>query len=98
DVSPDANPTLLVLDYKNTSGDPTGVNGAMYYNSNSNKFRCYENGDWRDCIATTSLNMRTSYLYQNDFTFGTYTTGSGIDGSYTMATYFVTATVATISS
>jgi hypothetical protein len=52
DVSPDASPALLVLDYKNTSGDPTGTNGAMYYNSNSNKFRCYENSAWRDCIQS----------------------------------------------
>jgi hypothetical protein len=45
----DANAVLLVLDTKNTAGDPTGTNGAMYYNSNLNTFRCYENGAWSDC-------------------------------------------------
>lgn len=30
---------------------PTG-NGAIFYNSTSNKFRCRENGSWVDCINT----------------------------------------------
>ncbi len=47
----DANAVLLVLDYKNTTGDPTGVNGGEYYNSANNKFRCYEGGIWRDCVS-----------------------------------------------
>lgn len=49
----DAIAVVTVLDTKNTSGDPTGasaVNGAMYYNSNAGKFRCYQAG-WTDCIA-----------------------------------------------
>jgi hypothetical protein len=46
----DGTGNLLVLDTKNTAGDPTGENGGTYYNSNSNKFRCYENNSWRDCI------------------------------------------------
>ncbi|MBX6334455.1 hypothetical protein IRY61_03905, partial [Candidatus Saccharibacteria bacterium] len=47
----DTTGTLLVLDTKTDSGDPTGVNGGMYYNSNSGKFRCYENGAWVNCIS-----------------------------------------------
>lgn len=56
---------LLVQDAKNTAGDPTGVNGASYYNSASttSKFRCYENNSWRDCID----DRRTAYNYSNDF-------------------------------
>jgi hypothetical protein len=42
-------PTLFVLDTKNTSGDPTGVDGAEYYNSNTSEFRCYSGGTWRTC-------------------------------------------------
>jgi hypothetical protein len=42
---------LFVLDTKNTAGDPTGVNGGMYYNSVDSKNRCYENGDWIDCTT-----------------------------------------------
>src|SRR4030042_3539691 len=28
---------------------PTGANGVMYYDSGTNKFRCYVNGAWADC-------------------------------------------------
>ncbi|MEK7600331.1 MAG: carbohydrate binding domain-containing protein [Patescibacteria group bacterium] len=47
----DSTGAILVLDTKNTSGDPTGVDGAMYYNSSSKSFRCYSNGAWRSCMA-----------------------------------------------
>lgn len=40
---------ILILDTKNTSGDPSGANGAMYYNSADGKMRCYEAGTWTDC-------------------------------------------------
>jgi hypothetical protein len=42
---------LFVLDVKNDTGDPTGTEGAMYYNDNANKFRCYQNTGWTDCIG-----------------------------------------------
>lgn len=56
----DSTGTLLVLDTKNTSGDPTGVNGAMYYNSNLGKFRCYEGGSWKDCIYSQQTATKAS--------------------------------------
>lgn len=78
DISPDASPTLLVLDYKNTSGDPTGTNGAMYYNFTSKKMRCYENGAWEDCIPEG----RARFEHHADLlTGGTVTNGTPIDGS-----------------
>lgn len=49
DTTADSTGTLLVLDTKNTSGDPTGVNGGMYYNSNTSDFRCYVGGGWQSC-------------------------------------------------
>ncbi len=43
---------LFVLDTKSSDGDPAGVNGAQYYNSKMNKFRCYQNDKWQDCLQT----------------------------------------------
>lgn len=39
---------------KTDAGDPTTTqtNGAIYYNSNSNKFRCYEASAWANCIGS----------------------------------------------
>lgn len=47
----DTTGTLLVLGNKTDSGDPTVVNGAMYYNSNNGSFRCAEGGVWVNCIG-----------------------------------------------
>jgi hypothetical protein len=44
---------LFTLDTKSTAGDPTGgTNGSQYYNSDSDKFRCYQGGEWQDCVQT----------------------------------------------
>lgn len=57
---------LLVLDSKNTASDPaTPVNGGMYYNSSSNRFRCYENSSWQNCLndqaySATTINGATA--------------------------------------
>lgn len=48
----DTTGALLVLDVKTDTGDPAGTNGAMYYNANANKFRCYQAGAWTDCVST----------------------------------------------
>ncbi len=37
---------------KTTTGDPVlNVEGNMYYNTFDNKFRCYQNAGWTDCIG-----------------------------------------------
>jgi hypothetical protein len=58
---------LFVLDTKNTAGDPTGVNGGMYYNSVLGKSRCFEDGRWVDCIPSrvqddTTLTIATNTI------------------------------------
>lgn len=72
----DTTGTVLVLDTKTDAGDPTGVDGAMYYNSNMQAFRCYQSGEWRSCIgglATSSTSPQTiSGTTATDFTT-TYT-------------------------
>jgi len=55
----DGTATVLVVDTKNTAGDPTGssaTNGAMYYNSSLQEFRCYSNGDWWPCHDSVTAN------------------------------------------
>lgn len=47
----DTTGTLLVLGNKTNSSDPTGVAGAMYYNSNTGNFRCYNAGAWQNCVG-----------------------------------------------
>ncbi|MEJ0021750.1 MAG: hypothetical protein WDN47_04210 [Candidatus Doudnabacteria bacterium] len=56
-----ATPDLLALDVKSTSGDPTGVNGSMYYNASTNRFRCYENNAWKDCDISGTDTLQTVY-------------------------------------
>ncbi len=69
-------PDLLSLDVKSDSGDPAeGTNGSMYYNLNSNKFRCYTNGSWSDCDTTGgSTSLQSAYN-----SGGTITTAGAVD-------------------
>jgi hypothetical protein len=49
----DVNGTARVqnsLTLGNLSGDPSGANGMIYYNTTTNKFRGYENGSWTNLI------------------------------------------------
>jgi len=56
----DTSATLLVLDTKTDAGDPTGSDGAMYYNSNAGKLRCFENGAWADCVGIRNVPVTTA--------------------------------------
>jgi hypothetical protein len=56
----DTTGTQLVLDTKTSAGDPAGVNGGSYYNSNAGKFRCFENSVWKDCIPSSPATNWTS--------------------------------------
>lgn len=58
------------------TSDPTGVNGAVYYNASTNKFRAYQNSAWIDMIGTgtgggTPAGSNTEIQYRVDSsTFG----------------------------
>ncbi|MEO8785005.1 MAG: hypothetical protein ABI221_01645, partial [Candidatus Saccharimonadales bacterium] len=75
--TPSATATLLVLSNKNTAGDPAGINGAMYYNSSAQRFRCYQGSVWSDCINSSQTLAKsadqaitsTSYVNVNDLSF-----------------------------
>src|SRR5699024_4124333 len=57
----DGTGVVLVLDTKNTAGDPTGVAGAMYFNSNLNRFRCYST-KWVDCRTQSQATTATQTI------------------------------------
>ncbi len=45
-------PDFFGLDVKSNTGDPAGgFEGAMYYNTSDNVFRCYQNTGWTNCIG-----------------------------------------------
>lgn len=67
-----ATPDLLVLD--TGSAEPTGTVGAMYYSTALNKFRCYQNTGWTDCIGSgtggSPAGSNTQIQYNNSGSFG----------------------------
>jgi parallel beta-helix repeat protein len=78
-ASGDINGTVLVLDTKTDAGDPTGVAGAMYYNSNAGKFRCYQGAAWTDCIgAGGSSTLQDAYNASSSPALITTTAAKGI--------------------
>src|SRR5690606_24104025 len=71
------NTTLLVVD--SATGDPTGVAGAMYYDSANNKFRCYTT-QWVDC--DTGSGNTTRVTLSPEYPGGTlYADGSNNNGT-----------------
>ncbi len=60
--STDATAIFFMLDRFNSGTDPTGTGaeGAMYYNTNTNKFRCFQNNAWVDCITTDTIGANTT--------------------------------------
>jgi len=53
-------PDLLVLDDKSSTGDPTAVNGAMYYNVSTGNLRCAVVGTWENCGGLLASNSAIS--------------------------------------
>jgi hypothetical protein len=79
---------LLVLDNKTGSAtDPTGVTGAMYYNSSLGKFRCYENGAWKNCISPWVQITKTADQDVTNST--TFTSDNTLQFSVTAGTVYV---------
>ena len=58
----------LVLDKKTSANDPTGTEGAMYYNGHVGKFRCYEVNSWKDCITPLPISKTVSTSTSNSTT------------------------------
>ncbi|HSX01946.1 MAG TPA: hypothetical protein VLI05_01385 [Candidatus Saccharimonadia bacterium] len=73
-INPDSTPTLLVLDHKSTTGDPTPLIGGMYFNDATQRFRCYESIGWSDCMGVPRPNTRR-------WTYIIYNSGDGVFSS-----------------
>jgi hypothetical protein len=55
-------PAVFGLDVKSDANDPTGFEGAMYYSNNTNKFRCYQDSAWTDCIGGGTTYTEGNYI------------------------------------
>lgn len=79
DGSASATPDLFVLDQKSSVDDPSGTDGAMYYNSAMDTFRCYSatvspvSGVWEDCAI---FHMDAGFRLEEEFMTGLLTTGN----------------------
>jgi len=78
------NATINGLVLGSSASDPTGTNGAMYYSSTKNKFRCYEGGTWKDCIGTgggsslwTQATANAQWAKRETFASTVFNDGSG---------------------
>lgn len=85
----DATGVLLVLDTKNTTTDPTGVVGSLYYNSAMGRFRCFEGGIWVNCTGAEAASSSRETAFMRPLTIGA-TTHTGVG----LTTPNVTATAA----
>ena len=74
---------VILIPRKSTSGDPAGIEGMIYYNSDSDKFRIYENGSWRDMRAAASGSDDTSKIVRGSVDRdGNILAGSGFSIQY----------------
>jgi hypothetical protein len=59
------------------SSAPIGANGVIYYDATANKFKCFENGAWKDCIGAGGIGGSGTTNYLAKWT-GSTTLGNSI--------------------
>jgi len=81
---------VILIPRKSTSGDPAGIEGMIYYNSDSDKFRIYENGSWRDMRAAASGSDDTSKIVRGSVDRdGNILAGSGFSVLYSLGQFTI---------
>lgn len=70
-------PDYLALDVKSDTGDPGGgTEGYIYYNTADNKFRCYQNTGWTNCIdGSSNWTAGNGIIYPNNPTLDMFIGG-----------------------
>lgn len=92
--------TLLVLGNKTNSGDPTGVAGAMYYNSGTGNFRCYNAGAWQNCVGglLSSNTAASSAINTCTNACAAFSTNAAIPANYCQPGRVITITASGVFS
>lgn len=92
--------TLLVLGNKTNSGDPTGVAGAMYYNSGTGNFRCYNAGAWQNCVGglISSNTAASSAIASCTTACASFSTNAAIPANYCQPGRVITITASGVFS
>ena len=71
----DGDGAVIMVPRKNSTGDPSGVNGMIYYNAYDQKFRVFENGAWTNLVggggaavfgARQTLSLNSTYTAATD--------------------------------
>jgi hypothetical protein len=83
-VAADASAIPLVLDSYTTAADPTGTVGAMYYNTATSAFRCYQEGAWQNCLggALSTITADSTTLNGNTLTQQNFSTTYTMPANY----------------
>ncbi|HVQ43368.1 MAG TPA: hypothetical protein VMT30_00155 [Candidatus Saccharimonadia bacterium] len=77
--TPDTVGAVLVLDTKTVAVDPSGLDGAMYYNSGYRRMRCYYDSSWRFCNDPAGLLW--GFNIEEEFVDGGRNWNSGASGT-----------------
>jgi|GEM_PF-4918074 len=77
------------------ASDPSGTAGAMYYNSTTKRFRCYQDGAWIDCIG---YNPQRDVVIVDEFVGGTTSSANIGDLGWTLSAGTVAAVTPTGSN
>lgn len=96
----DTTGTLLILGNKTNSGDPTGVAGAMYYNSGTGNFRCYNAGAWQNCVGglLSSNTAASSAIASCTSACAAFSTSAAIPANYCQPGRVITITASGVYS
>jgi hypothetical protein len=103
----EANPVLLVLDNGTTAADPAEVNGAMYYNTTKNSFRCGWSSSFHDCTGLENATVAQSgnngaktsaTSFGQPYTIPTGDCQTGVVYNVTAGGYFTLSTLTSTAS